>query len=86
MDGFSLADSVPELRFELVYHRPEQGPPEPLGRFCISAGGRLAFSRGDSSQVLDWQPIDIVEAIPPPARRSGGSSLEVIHAYFDLGM
>jgi hypothetical protein len=79
MDGFSLADGVPELRLELIHHWPEQGPPEPLRRLRVSTGGRLAFSRGDCSQVLHWKPIDIVEAVPLPAWGSCSSSLEVIH-------
>jgi hypothetical protein len=83
MDGFSLADGIPELRLELIHQRPEQSPTKPLGRFSVAARGRFAFSCGDCSQVVDWQPIDIMEAVPLPAGRSCISSLEVIHFYFD---
>jgi hypothetical protein len=86
MDGFSLADGVPELRLELIHQRPEQSPTEPMGRFSVAARGRFAFSCGDCSQVVDWQPIDIMEAVPLPAGRSCRSSLEVIHVYFDLNI
>ena len=79
MYGLGLADGVPELRLELIYHGPEQSSTEPLGRLCVAAGGRFAFSGGDASQVLGWQPSNIVEAVALPARRSSGSSLEVIH-------
>ena len=79
MNGLSLADGVPELRFELIYHRPEQGSTEPLGRLCVAARGRFAFSGGDGSKVLGWQASNIVEAVALPARRSRGSRLEVIH-------
>src|SRR5712692_8291541 len=79
MYGLGLADGVPELRLELIYHGPEQSSTEPLGRLCVAAGGRFAFSGGDASQVLGWQPSNIVEAVALPAGRRGGSSLEVIH-------
>lgn len=79
MNGLGLTDRVPELRFELVYHRPEQGSTEPLGRLCVAAGSRFAFTGGDGSQVLGRQPSNIIEAVALPARRSVGSSLEVIH-------
>ena len=79
MNGLGLADCVPKLRFELIYHRPEQSSTEPLGRLCVAARGRFAFSGGDGGKVLAWQPRDIVEAVALPARRSRGSSLEVIH-------
>jgi hypothetical protein len=83
MDGLDLADGIPELRFELIYHRPEQSATEPLGGLGVAAGGRLAFTGGDRSQVLGWQPSNIIEAVSLPARWSGGSSLEVIHFYID---
>jgi hypothetical protein len=79
MNGLGLADGVPELRFELVYHRPEQSSTEPLSRLCVAAAGRFAFTRGDGSQVLGWQPSSVIEAVALPAGRSGGSGLEVIH-------
>jgi hypothetical protein len=79
MNGLGLAHGVPELRFELIYHRPEQGSTEALGRLRVAAGGRLAFTGGDVSQVRGRQPRNIIEAVALPARRSGGSSLEVIH-------
>jgi hypothetical protein len=79
MNRLGLAEGVPELRFELIYHRPEQGSTKPLGRPCVASGGRLVFSDRDASQVLARQPSNIVEAVALPARRSGGSSLEVIH-------
>jgi hypothetical protein len=79
MNGLGLTDGVPELRFELAYHRPEQGSTEPLGRLCVAAGGRFAFTGGDGSQVLGRQPSNIIEAVALPAWRSRGSSLEVIH-------
>src|SRR5229473_3193244 len=62
MNGLGLADGVPELRFELIYHRPEQSSTEPLGGLCVAARGRFAFRRGDASQVLDWEPTNIIEA------------------------
>jgi hypothetical protein len=79
VNGLGLADSVPELWLELVYHRPEQRSAEPLGGLCVAARGRFAFSRGDAGQVLSWQPANIIEAVALPARWSAGSSLEVIH-------
>src|ERR1700687_1399668 len=79
MNGLGLTDCVPELRFELIYHRPKQGAPEPLSCVCVAPGGRFAFSGGDVGEVFGWQPINVIEAVPPPARRSSGSSLEVIH-------
>jgi hypothetical protein len=79
MNGFGPADGVPELRLELIYHRPEQSSTKPLGRLCIAARGRFAFGCRDGSQVLGWQPGNIMEAVALPARRSSGSSLEVIH-------
>ncbi len=79
MNGLGLADGVPELRFEFIYHRPEQSTTEPLGSLRVAEGGRLAFTGGDRSQVLGWQPSNIIQAVALPARRSRGSSLEVIH-------
>jgi hypothetical protein len=79
MNWLGPADGVPELRFELVYHRPEQSSTEPMGRLCVAAAGRFAFTRGDASQVLGWQPSNIIEAVALPTGGSGGSSLEVIH-------
>ena len=79
MNGLGLADGVPEPWLQLINHRPEQSPTEPLGRLCVAARGRFAFSGGDGSKVLAWQPRDIVEAVALPARRSRGCSLEVIH-------
>jgi len=83
MNGLGLAHGVPELRFELVDHRPEQGSTEPLGRLRVAAGGRFAFTGWDVGQVLGRQPRNIIEAVPLPARRSVGSSLEVIHLLID---
>ncbi len=79
MNGLGLADGVPELRFELVYHRPEQSSTEPVSRLCVATAGRFAFAGGNGSQVLGRQPSNIIEAVPLPAGGSGGSSLEVIH-------
>ena len=79
MNWLGLADGVPQLWFELIYHRPEQSSTEPLGRVSAAVGGRFPFTGGDRSQVLGWQPSNIIKAIALPARRSGGSSLEVIH-------
>ena len=79
MNRLGLADSVPQLWFELIYHRPEKCSTEPLGRLCVAAGGRFAFTGGDASQVLGRQPSNIFDAVALPARWSGGSSLEVIH-------
>jgi hypothetical protein len=79
MNGLGPADGIPKLRFELIQHRPEQGSTEPLGRLCAAAGGHFALAGRDISQVLRWQPIDIIKAVSPPARWSRGSSLEVIH-------
>jgi len=79
MNGLGLADGVPELRFELIYHRPEQSSTEPLGRVCVAAAGRFTFPGRDHSQVLGWQPSNIIEAVALPAGGSGGGSLEVIH-------
>src|SRR5229473_2104312 len=79
MNGLGLADGVPELRFELIYHRPEQSTTEPPGSLRVAEGGRLAFTGGDRSQVLGWQPSNIIQAVALPAGRSRGSSLEVIH-------
>jgi hypothetical protein len=79
MNRLGLADGVPQLWFELIYHRPEHCSTEPLGRICVAAGGRLVFTDRDASQVLGWQPSNVIEAVARPARRSGGSSLEVIH-------
>ena len=79
MNGLGLADGVPELRFELVYHRPEQSSTEPVSRLCVATAGRFAFAVGNGSQVLGRQPSNIIEAVPLPAGGSGGSSLEVIH-------
>jgi hypothetical protein len=83
MNWLGLADGVPEVRLELIYHRPEQGSTEALSRLRIAAGGRRAFGGGDAGQVLGWQPSNIVEAVTLPARRSRGSSLEVIHFMID---
>ncbi len=79
MNGLGLADGVPQLWLQLIHHRPEQSPTEPLGRLCVAAGGRVAFNAGDGSQVLGWESGNIIEAVALPARRSAGSSLEVIH-------
>ena len=84
MNRFSLTDGIPELWLELIHHRPEQCLAEPLGRLSLALGGRLPFTAGNGSQVLDWQPSDIVEAVPEPAGWSCGSSLEVIHVHVDL--
>src|SRR5207245_10385190 len=78
MNGLSLADGVPELRFELIYHRPAQGSTEPLGRICVAARGSFAFSGGDGSKVLGWQGRKLVEAVGLQAKRSRGSRLAVI--------
>jgi len=83
VNGLGLADGVPELWLELIHHRPEQGSTETLGRLRFAAGGRRAFGGGDASQVLRRQPSNIVEAVALPARRSLGSSLEVIHFWID---
>src|SRR6266851_2984942 len=79
MNWLGLAHGVPELRLELIYHRPEQGSTEPLGRIYVAAVGRIAFAGRDGSQVLAWQPSNIIEAVALPAGGSGGGSLEVIH-------
>ncbi len=79
MNGLGLAEGVPELWLELIYHRPEQGSAEPPGGLFVAARGRFAFSSGHGGQVLGWQPTDIIEAVALPARGSAGSSLEVIH-------
>jgi hypothetical protein len=79
MNGLGLTDCVPELRFELIYHRPKQSSPEPLSCLCVAPGGRFAFSAGDLGEVFGWQPIDVIKAVPLPARRGGRHSLEVIH-------
>jgi hypothetical protein len=79
MNGLGLADGVPEVRFELVYHRPEQSSTEPLSCLCVAAAGRFAFTGRDGNQVLGWQPSNVIEAVALPAGRSGGTSLEVIH-------
>jgi hypothetical protein len=84
VDRFSLTEGIPELWLELVHHRPEQCLTEPLGRLSVAVGGRFPFTAGDRCQVLDWQPGDIIEAVPEPARRSCGRSLEVIHVHVDL--
>jgi hypothetical protein len=55
MNWLGLADGVPELRFELIYHRPEQSSTEPLGRLCVAAAGRFTFAGRDGSQVLGWK-------------------------------
>lgn len=80
MNRFSLTDSIPELWLELIHHRPEESLTKPLGRLGVAARGRLPLTTRDCSQVLDGQPSDIIEAVPNPAGRSCGSSLEVIHA------
>jgi len=79
MNWFGLADGVPELRFELIQHRPEQSSTQPLGRVCVAAAGRFTFPGRDGSQILGWQPSNIIEAVALPAGGSGGGSLEVIH-------
>ena len=79
MNGLGLADGVPELRFELIYHRPEQSSTEPLGSHCIASVGCFTFAGRDGSQILSWQLSNIIEAVPLPAGGSGGGSLEVIH-------
>ncbi len=79
MNGLGLADGVPQLRFELIHHRPEQSSTEPFRGFRIAARGRIAFSSGDGGQVLGRQPTNIIEAVALPPRWSGGSCLEVIH-------
>ena len=79
MNRLGLADGVPQLWFELIYHRPKQCSTEPLGRVCVAEGGRFVFTDRDASQVFGWQPSNVIEAVARPARRSGGSSLEVIH-------
>jgi hypothetical protein len=84
MNWFSLTHGIPELRLELIHHRPEQCSTKPLGRLSVAAGGRLPFSDGDGSQILERQPSDIIEAITGPAGRSCECSLEVIHVYVDL--
>jgi hypothetical protein len=84
MNRFSPTDSIPEVGLELIHHRPEESLTEPLGRLSVAARGRLPFTARDGSQVLDGQPSDIIEAVPKPAGRSCGSSLEVIHVYVDL--
>src|SRR5260370_30143009 len=68
MNGLGLADGVPELRFELIDHRPEQSSTEPLGSLCVAAGGRFPFTGGDRRPVLRWQPSHILEAVARPAR------------------
>ena len=78
MNGLGLADRVPELWLELIYHRPEQGSTEPLGGLRVAARGRFAFSRGDGGEVFGRQPANVIEAVALPAGRSAGSSLEVI--------
>jgi hypothetical protein len=83
MNGLGLADGVPELGLELINHRPEQSSTEPLGRLCVAASSGFALSAWDLSQVLGWQPSNIIEAVSPPARRSLGRSLEVIHCGID---
>ena len=79
MNGLGLADGVPELRLELVNHGPEQSSTEPLDRVCVATGGGFTLIDGDRGKVLGWQSSDIIEAVAFPARRSRGSSLEVIH-------
>jgi hypothetical protein len=79
VNGLGLADGVPELWLELIHHRPEQSSTEPLGGLSVAARGRFAFGGGDCGQVLGRQPTNIIEAVARPARRSTGSSLEVIH-------
>src|SRR5260370_8384665 len=70
MNWLGLADGVPELRFELVHHRPEQSSTEPLGRLCLAAAGRFAFTGSARSQVLAWQPDNINQGLARPARRT----------------
>ena len=86
MNGFRLADGIPERGLELVHHRPEEGPPQPLGRVCVTSRGSHSLAMGNGGQVVDWQPVDILEAVPPPTRGSCSRSLEVIHPYVDLGI
>jgi hypothetical protein len=79
MDGLGLADGVPELRVELINHRPEQGSTQPLGRQFVAVRGRFPLTGWNRRQVLAWQPGNIIKAVAPPAGWSGGGSLEVIH-------
>jgi len=79
MNGLGLADGVPELWLELVQHRPEQSLTKSLRSLWVAARCRFALSQRDGGQVLGWQPINIIEAVALPARRSAGSGLEVIH-------
>lgn len=79
MNGLGLADGVPQLWFELIHHRPEQSSTEPPGRLSAAVSGRFPFTGGDLTQVLGWQTSNIIKAVALPARRSGGSGLEVIH-------
>jgi hypothetical protein len=83
MNGLGLADRVPKLWFELINHRPEQGSTEALVRLDVAGGGRFQFPVGYPGQVFPWQPSHIIEAVALPARRSGGSNLEVIHLRID---
>src|SRR5260370_4341199 len=78
MNWLGLAHGVPELRFELVHHRPEQRSTEPFGRICVAAAGRISFAGRDGSQVLAWQPSNIIEALAFPSGGSGGGALGVI--------
>ena len=78
MNRLGLADGVPEFRFELIDHRPEQSSTKPRGRLYVAVGSRFTFAGGNRTQVLGWQPSNIIEAVALPARRSGRSSLEVI--------
>jgi hypothetical protein len=79
VNGLGLADGVPELRFELIYHRPEQSSTEAPSCLSVPAGGRFLLTGRDRGQVFARQPSNIIQAVALPARRSGGSSLEVIH-------
>src|SRR5712692_2251433 len=75
MNRLGLADGVPEFRFELIDHRPEQSSTKPRGRLYVAVGSRFTFAGGNRTQVLGWQPSNIIEAVALPARRSGRSSL-----------
>jgi hypothetical protein len=83
MNGLDLADGVPELRLELINHRPEESSTEPLTGLCIAAAGPFAFSGGDGCQILLWQLRNIIEAVALPAGWSRRRSLEVIHLRID---
>ncbi len=85
MNWFGLAESIPELRLELAHHRPEESSTKPLGRFCLAAGGRRPLAGRNGRQVVDWQAVDVLQAVSLPPGRSCGRGLEVIHLYLDSG-